>query len=65
VRGSWRVRGGGCAECEARLGRARQGGPHAGEALAFQPASRFGPIMDEVYSELVARCGPSQGPEKP
>ena len=65
VRGSGRVQCGGRAEREAGPGRARQGGPHAGEALAFQPASRFGPIMDEVYSELVARCGPSQGPGRP
>jgi hypothetical protein len=27
-----------------------------GSKLAFQPAARFAPVMDQVYSELIARC---------
>ena len=26
------------------------------EALAFQPAARFGPIMDQVHDSLIERC---------
>lgn len=33
-----------------------QGDQQAGEALAFQPAARYAPIMDQVYEELVTRC---------
>ena len=28
------------------------------DELAFQPAARFGPIMDEVHDRLVERCAP-------
>ena len=29
--------------------------------LAFQPAARYAPIMDQVYAELVSQCAPLQG----
>ena len=31
------------------------------DELAFQPAARFGPIMDEVHDRLVERCAPPGG----
>ena len=38
-----------------------QGDQQAEEVLAFQPAARYAPIMDQVYAELVSRCAPLQG----
>ena len=32
------------------------------DELAFQPAARFGPIMDEVHDRLVERSAPSLYP---
>lgn len=40
----------------------QQGDQQAEEVLAFQPAARYAPIMDQVYAELVSWCAPLQGP---
>ncbi|KAK9838130.1 hypothetical protein WJX81_003117 [Elliptochloris bilobata] len=38
-----------------------QGDQQAGETLAFQPAARYAPIMDQVYAELVSRVADIPG----